>query len=322
MYNEALKQRFMSEYLKGESASYYRMVFSLCEKYERKYGSDVCAMSKDEIKATLDAITAVNIGSSEEDIRITYLRQYVKWCVENEVPGANDNIMYTTANVIEKSRKKLLANPSQLKAYLDELFEPEEELTAAVIYRAFLWLAYAGVKREDACKIKKTDVDLNERCIIYKGLRLSVCEEAWDTIEYAAELDFFNYVHPIYSDVITRPRVKSDTLLRGVKAELNTKTTVVKIWRTYLALHPDDTRYDFPLAYNNVWRSGWFYRIRECEKAGLPTDKLFEIMVDLQMSDTEYQKAAVVRNTKIRSQKSNYNRWKSAFRCREEGENS
>lgn len=323
MYNESVKLRFMKECLKTEASfRRYQRIFASCEKMEEKYGSDIYEMSKEEIEAALNATTGVRLGDVEEDYKIGYLRDYVRWCLENNIPNANDNIMTATIDVVEKARKKWIASPLQLKKYLDELFESEEEKTTAVVYRAYVWLAYLGVRKEDTCKIKTTDVDLNNWCIIYNDRKLDVYNEAWNTVKYAAVLADFNYVHPLYSKVSVRHRVESDKLLRGIKADPKGNTLEMKILHTYAAVHPDsDTRQDYPLSYENVWLSGWFYRMYELERAGMLGDNPFGELVDEQIKGVKYRYKGeildkpntTIRNARIKAQKSNYERWKAAF---------
>ena len=145
MYNEALKSEFMQETTDNISvARSYSKLFSATEPYEEKWGADLCTRNADELQIMVNEMLGTRASSIR--VRLIWLKTYVKWCIDNGVPGACDGMLQIRDAGVDRIREQMVSSPFHLQIYLDSVFDPESEQTTDNIYRCFFWLAYGGME--------------------------------------------------------------------------------------------------------------------------------------------------------------------------------
>ena len=134
MYNEGLKINFIRNYTQSiNTANVATTVFTAFEPHEEAWGADLCTKSTEELQPVIDEI--VGLRSKSQWMSLTILKEYVKWCITMNVPGACDGMLRITAVGLDKVRKQMVTSPLHLQRYLNEVFDPEGDETIDNLYR-------------------------------------------------------------------------------------------------------------------------------------------------------------------------------------------
>ena len=286
MYNGKQKNKFIQQYSSNKSTERLCVkFFDSTQPYEEELNADICTLESEQIQSILDH-TATGVRAGSRLAKIVILRDYIRWCMENNYPNVNHNVNNITTNGVEKVRRRTVANPKALQMYLDEVFDSESNMTTDNIYRCYFWLAYAGMSEEDIFKVKISDVDFRRMAVRYdrRNTEVPIYPEALEAFHNCVELDYFKYQHPGYSEIITKPRVAGDTLIRGTVRQialLSMRSVLSK--RTKSVEDEVNKR----LSYFGAWISGVFYRAREYETAGLVP--IFDDVVEQRMEGKDYK---------------------------------
>lgn len=306
MYNEELKKEFITSYTDNiRTAESFVSAFNRSEKYEEELGMDISAMPKDELEAVLKEI--LGIRERSQIAKKSLYRMYIEWCIENNIPGARDDIFHIKTNSADKMRKIMIPNPRKLQYFLDSVCEPETEQTSDDIVRCGLWFAFSGIDTKDACNIEKKDIDFNNLVISYRGMYLPIYREAIPSFRNCAELLDFRDKNPRYKNIINRERVPGTTLLRGYRGVYDYKALQKTINRKKRQNKTDNIN----LSYTSVFLSGIFYRAYEDETAGLPVN--FFDVAEFWSMDKPYKNDRAKIKRKAREYKRDYIVWKEAF---------
>ena len=273
MFNHELKEKFIKEFTTSLNVRNACVsIFNVFEKYENNWNADLCTKEAKDLQPIVEE--SVGMRSKSKKLRINILRDYVKWCINNNIPGACDGMLHvnTTGFETEKMRQQTVTSPLHLQMCLNQIFEPEYEETSDNIYRCFCWLAYAGVEENDILNIRTSDVDFLNMVVKYKGEEFPIYRESIPTFKNCVNLVYFQYKHPNYSaKTIFRARVGGDILIRGIKSTptiLSMRVILSRRYKKYLNNHEVGMK----LSYSRIWISGLFYRMYERERAGLPVD--------------------------------------------------
>ena len=315
MYNEELKTKFVRWYTSSiYTAEVCKVIFSAFEKYENEWGADLCTQSTQELQPVVESL--VGIRSKSKCIRLSILKEYVKWCIAMKVPGACDGMLKIDVMGLDKIRQQTVASPLHLQMYLDSICEPERAETTDNIYRCFYWLAYGGVSEEDIFGIKCSDVDLNDMVVRYDGGEVPIYREALAAFKNCVNLTQFVYKHPNYDKIVYMDRAVGDTLVRGIRSAPSVKAMRVALSRRSKE-NIDEGKTNLRLSYFRVWLSGLFYRTYERERAGIPvnfSDAAAQFMegktykLDTGRNTPEAKKRKVAKEYLA-----DYERWKLAF---------
>lgn len=313
MYNEELKKRFIDQYTNNNSTKKLcETIFNSFESSEIEWGGDLCTKSTEELLPKINNLSGVR--SRSQLMQLSILRDYVKWCILTNVDGACDGMLNINDVKMDSLKTQTVSRPKHLQKYLDSICSPEEKCTTDNIYRCFYWLAYAGMDEEDILNVKISDVDFKRMQVNYprKYTVVPIYAEAVHAFKNCVELDSFLYNHPNYTKSVWKPRVEGDTLIRGLRSKINTKSIRVEMSRrSKRNIELGNTT--MQLTYSRVWLSGLFYRMYERELDGEPVD--FSDIVDEQMSTKVYSYRG--RNTPngkrkflMREFEEDYRRWK------------
>lgn len=270
LFNQQKKEAFLaSTYTNEVQSRQCRYYLARLAPFEIDWDADFSTFDEARLKQALEELAGVRDQS--QNMMFHYLRRYVEWCKASGDPDVSDAIFHVKVDGLEKIRQRTVSSPEHLQQYLDAVYEPESEKTVDVTYRAYFWLAFAGMKEEDIIKVRCTDVDLDGMVIRYNGEEYPIYEQAVMTLQIASRLPVFKYRHPNYKSDIYRDRIAGDTLVRSFRDVRNVVT-----YRNSLskAIHEalKDGRTTIRLSYSRTWLSGLFWRAYECEKAGGTVD--------------------------------------------------
>ena len=118
MYNTELKEKFVKECT--DSISVRRSCLSLFnafEKYEAGWGADLCTKDEATLKPVVEKL--VGLRSRSKHLRVWILRNYVEWCIKNNVPGACDGMIKVNPDGSDKIKHQMVRNPKHLQRYLN-----------------------------------------------------------------------------------------------------------------------------------------------------------------------------------------------------------
>ena len=325
MYNEAQKERFINELTYSISRQHdARRFFDTIEPFEEKWGGDICTRSVEDISSIAPKI--FGLRNTSQTLRLVFLREYAKWCLDNNIPGATDSAFHIDSAGADVFRTKMVTNPRHLQRYMDLVFEPEDRMTIDNTLRAYLWLAFFGMYEEDALRVKASDVHFDGMYIRFDGDDYVMCVESLKAIRNCVTATEFAVKNPTYiSEQRYKKRSDGDILLRGTNSPLrNTKEIRAELSRKTARLatkevNPENEEIKrMRLTYTRVQLSGVFYRIYEFEQSGGEMD--FLTVADWYMQDKEYHVSSgrntieMVRRKIAKSLKVDYERWKDAFR--------
>lgn len=275
--NAARKDFFISECITNAGRRLIAtQTFNALEPYEEAWGADVCTRSAEELQPVITEL--VGFRSSSKKLRLTILREYVRWCIENGVPGACDGLLQIEEVGLEKLKRQMVANPQHLQRYLDCICDKESEGTVDCIYRCFFWLAYGGMNESDVLNVTASDVDLPEMVVRYGDVEYPIYREALGAFKNCVSLTQFRYKHPNYpaDKLVFKDRAPGDTLLRGISEARS--LTALRVEMSRRAKNPkykiksDDDSLNLKLSFYRVWLSGLFYKTYKAERAGIPVD--------------------------------------------------
>jgi len=314
MYNEEMKSRFIREYTGSlNTANVATTIFNAMEEYEKSWNADLCTRSSEELQPVITEITGLR--SKSKWMTLTILKEYVKWCIAMQVPGACDGMLQIQTVGLDKVKHQMVSSPFHLQKFLDDVFDPESEETLDNIYRCYFWMAFGGIDEEDTILIQNEQVDFGQMVIYYKTTNIPIYREALPAFRNAVSLSSFLYKHPNYSKPVRRDRVPGDTLMRGIRATTKTftmRTTLSK--RNIKAI--EDGLTDLQLSFYRVRMSGLFYRVYEMERAGIPTsfsEAALRVMDGKTYTLHGREKLEHRQNKIERSYMEDYQRWKLAF---------
>ena len=316
MYNQKLKERFIWECAnKSDSSRYeYETLFNRLEKYENEWGADFCTRNAEELQPVLEKICGIKKNSKWT--RISILRKYVSWCIDNKVSGACDGIFHVNISDTEQIKRYSVVNAKHLQSYLDILFDPEDKKTIDNIYRCYYWLAYGGMREEDISEVKRSDLDFESMMVRYEKryTAVPIYREGVKAFHNCAELDSFALQHPLYAKEVSRKRICGDELMRGSKSVLSVKVIRSRVSK---ASRENRDRTSLQLSYRRVWLSGLFYRIWEQEVMGIPVffDDIAADDIEEREYEAETSKELIKNKIRIKANeyKRDYNSWKAAW---------
>lgn len=323
MYNQRVKSRFIREFSdnpgRREVAS---ALFEAMAPYEESWGADFCTKGTDEIVPVVTEL--IGAREASQVTRLTVLKEYVTWCDNNGIDGARLDLLAVESFGLDKLRRQMVANPRHLERYLNTIFEPVDEQTTSNTYRCYYWMAYAGIKEDDAFLVKSGDVDFENMVIRFDGMEYPLYREGLGAFRECVNATEFRYVHPNYKKPVMRSRASGDTLLRGISEARSLKAMRVEISRkqkkqSFLAPdEKDDASLALKLSFHRLGLSGLFYRTYEAERAGMPPN--FMAAAARFMEGKQYSAGTV--GSSIRSKQkriaseymTDYQRWKEAYK--------
>lgn len=338
MYNESVKQRFLSEYISGDvkrsksTANVISRVFSAMEPIETECDLDFAQMDIRDMQRAFDEVSGIRRQSAETVYFI--LKQYIRWCTANGVDG-RETFKKIQLDSVEKYRPTAVASPTHLKSALYAAFPHPELNEIEYIYRASLWLAFIGFDELSAITVRSSDIQFDtmqveRECEIDNPV---IYAEAVPDLRKACTLTQF--IEPRGMNGVVKQREVGDFVLRGKVTnksmiEFMTTTmrqTINRAFKTatdrYLKEYGEVPRnLSLALSHERVYRSGVCYRAYELERIGVDPISMLDTKASLELSHKlalgEYTLTANRTPGKIQSvirkrYISEYELWKCAF---------
>lgn len=303
MYNEERKMAFLKE--TRMSAEFGKSVFNATSKLEETRDQDLCELSSEDIKPLFDKRFGIRKRAVETSLAV--LKSYARWCSDKGYP-VQDGFERLEIDMSEKLRRTMIASPKHLELVLNKCFAPVESETTDCLYRCYLWMAFSGVKGQDALDMKVSDVHLTDMTLQYNNVVRELYRESLPAFRMACEATEFVYIHPRYTT--RRSRYPGDKLIRGIKSDSIKMMTIRSILQKAFDANGVET------SYSKIYLSGIFYKAYEAERCGF--DANFDDVIVENMTETDrvyhdgYTPKKVAAQLR-RDLERDYEQWKQAF---------
>lgn len=311
MYQSELKARFIRQYTNSaNTALRCESLFDIVESVESELGKDVCTMTDDEFSGVLSLVCGVKHSTGTR--MSAFLRDYIKWCVDTDVSGANQDLLTVEFDQTDNMRDGMYKSPSHLQHVLDSLFYPVSEGTFHNALRCYIWLAYIGLQQKEIEIVEKTNVDFASNTVHSASGAHSIYMEAIPTFLSCVNETSFRYFHNKHGGLSPRERADSALLLARTKSTVKSQELINSICAVTRAKESNAS-----FRYDRLLLSGVFYRmyLRETED-GIPVDfHLFAqefVLAKRMFKSSKYDESAEVRKTAFMF-KQDYAAWKVAF---------
>lgn len=306
MYNEELKNRFITECASSESSSKRaKMLFSYAEPFEQKYQKDLCAISEENIGEVLQKIVSARTGTQIVDMSI--LKRYSKWCLNNNINGACNAILGAQNFDVQKLRETMVDSPGYLDDLFDRVFPSVADGKSENLCRVYFWMAFMGIPEEDSFNIEADHVNLKKMVVQYNGNEYPIYNQSVQAFRHLCVANSFYY------DFVTReaivPRAPGDKLLRGTGNSPEPKGNSIRkaANRRISDSKVEDIK---SLRYLSLKLSGALYRMYENEVRTGECD-IRKGLLDYSPDVMELPPKRITR--KELEFRTDYERWKAAF---------
>lgn len=183
--------------------------------------------------------------------------------------------------LIEQIRLTTVAGPEHLQQVLEEYFGLERVTDRRALYRAYYWLAYAGLARLDAFRVKASELNFAEMVIEHDGRRYQIYPQAIEPLAVAATLRFLTIPRKTNDLPAEYRRCDGDELLRPSVRAKGEEVGAKQSEQTFKAGLSRYLRYrseEHDVTYTTASKSGFFYREYEREKAGYGEPDFQEVL--------------------------------------------
>ena len=308
MYNQELKDKFLSTITSNSSLGGIKSLFNRSEEYENKFNTDLYNMSKEQLLETLESISGVRMASQRNVIG--YVRRYADW-LSNSM-GIETSRAAWEINKLGDSRLKetMISSPESLQSLLDVFLDKTEFATKHCVYRCAWWLMFIGIMPEDINNVQKKDIDLNNKIIYFNNRQYKIYDEAIGAFKMCINSKSFYVTHPKYKMPTLIDRV-GDGLLDSVRSVVTARVAYREIKKV---VSNSKSTVQFKLTLDSTWISGEFYRMKIAEDSGFNVD--FSGLVDCtykKVDSTDAIREAQVRKELANRYMRDYLSWKEVF---------
>ena len=314
MFNKEQKEAFASASYSEKKRVEVLGLFALFAPYEESWGYDLLRQQITELQPAFDEIVKT-IPATKANRLLVYLKAYRKWFIAQNPGAVCSGVGLLKINLLDKVRYSMVASPRHLKYILDDVFDSPKLETVDCVYRGLMWLAFAGVPRDQAPLITIGEVDFYEMRIYHDGKEYVIPTEALKEFHKLCELEDFLLVHKNPDYETRRARAVGAQLLRGLR-EVSLDSDKISD-----AISKRFAKSQWSLTYETVLASGLYYEKYESERFGLEVsfdDEIKERLGEM----TESNEAAYKSNFSTMRGRyfEKYNQWKALFTARTEAE--
>lgn len=276
MYNQEIKERFLSEY--DSKSSYVSTRSTLLDnigEYEKFLCKDIAEMTKDEAVRAINSLEMCEYSTATTSI--TTLKAYAKWCkVNGYFKESNFGISEITIDDVDPTSimSKILFRDENDFIYSMRKVRSFDEGYPEVVYLALAWL---GVDQKYALIMKDSAVDLVNRKIYDEKGNVIVNQISDGVLFVLTEFVRCNVVqrengtsvYDLIKDLSVDRFIKKFCVRSSEKMGQPFSTN--QIWSSTFKLNRAYTELGYAprFTYTNVQESGGLYRIWQLEQSGV-----------------------------------------------------
>ena len=276
MYNQEIKERFLSESMKNIRFSLEG--FRKAEPIETKTGKDIAEMTREE---SLEVIREIGVSEySSLRATITAFKNYVNWCQNNRVfktiPGGFTELKPSDVGLSEELKYTLFKDEEDFLSALKSVREFDQGYPEPPV----LCLVWSGLKAKEIIALKDNDVNMETQTvtvdggIAVSGFSKAVAEVLQQYIDCkVAERDHYTGWRQVIKDYSTDFFLKR-MLPRGNKdfgkpfGSSQISSAINKLNKKL-----EDDGNPARLKPDNVWNSGRYYAMWQAEQSGIDVTK-------------------------------------------------
>lgn len=317
MFDARTKIEFINDYA-GEKgfAMTLRRLFNFFEPYEKEWNKDLACVELDLLRAAFRQFLSKRKDAQYHTLN--YLHAYYHWRRRQGLP-VSDAIPRLHMDDRNRTTEQYVSGPEHLNEVLRFLFssaKPERD----VLVRAYLWLAYAGLRSGEAMRVRTEDVDLRNMRIRLGDLDFPIYAEAMPDILAAMEVKQFRVLREKQGNY-ARKRAEGDLLLRTYEREPRQqfyRMHIVRVLKSFEGMPPPRDVPILPckLSFYRTYVSGHFFRMFEMERRGLPIDMSVILRPDVFAGENDLADFAddlTASSRRVPAYVKEYNAWKDAF---------
>lgn len=294
------------------SSKAVKSLFSDTYPLEQELNKDISEFKLDEYNKFLkDGKTHF---TNPEKLTLVILKEYVKWCSKHDYRTTND-LFNITLSDSEQIKTFMVGSPEDLQNKIDRLFEKEEEETIDNVYRAYIWMIYMGLDKEEAAQITNNNIEEDEdgsRYIFKDNTYYKMYELSFPAFKNCETLKQFRVYHRNPDYEVFKNRAQGDLILRGIRTPNVGVDTIQKVVRRRAKEErAKDYHYKFAYTDSDICLSGMFYRIYLREQRGFEADFTAIAKKRFKNEFTENQSLRL-KNLK-RKYRVKYEKWKLTF---------
>lgn len=277
MYNQEVKDRFLSEYT-GNGSKSVRGRFELLSDAEVLFAKDIAEMTVNEASAAVQRLELIELSSAESALSV--IKCYVRWCLENGIfDNADGGFLKLSVSDIDPSRlmSKVLFRDERDFIYAMHKVRNFDELQNDVIALVLGWL---GLSIDEALDLRDSDVDFESRKIynrngavivpwisdelieilsVYQRTKSAIRQNGTTTYEVVKDLAHDGFIKRVCS-------ASSDKLGTKIPAR-QIISAIEKMNRQYVSLG-----FASRFSMTNVQRCGGLHRLWQMEQNGVVID--------------------------------------------------
>ena len=315
MYNDERTLRFMAEMgMSARKDVWATATFNNVSLMEEELGRDLAEFTADEVGEAL--VTTGIVSSATIMNRIPLIVRYKKWCSEQGFDAVQVLSGDIHVDMTDNIRDTMVYAPSELAWLLDKAFPYDSAHSSRCVYRAYLWLGFAGMYPEDAASVRVHDVDLKHGMVFFGRQSYVIPDEGIRDVTLACRAKVFTRV--INGGTATFERDDGDRVLRGrkLKKEISIHDYVRSTLRPTIQLGFKQIGYN-GMSFLRIRKSGIFHRMFSAEVRGLAINFSPVAFDDYAAGNYKESKTnpkqKVVRKLMLAYEK-DYIAWKKAFR--------
>lgn len=310
-YNNTIKSKFIDDaHIRHDRRLYnaYALLFEAVSTLEKRYDKDIAEFNNTQLINLSDDAEAGKLVQTMK-YRSALLR-YFDWYNNNvsKIPAA----MGWMLDSFQSYKASMVSSPVQLKRALDAAFDKAEEQTIDVVYRAYFWIAFAGLReKRRAANMTVADIDMEAMEIHFDNQTYPIYSEGAADLRAAKELTKFVFNHANYST--KQPRFAGDKILRGIKSNANAENVRREVNKAFKAVAGNKDVKN--LSYRTALHSGMFFRQYQEEAMGADNKVSFQKLIP-RTRDGVVQSMDVWRAVRVRADadlKDEYYVWKYLF---------
>lgn len=238
LYNEEIKERFLSTYENEQTQSTIRNVFAKTELVESVLEKDLFEMSTTEIGKCIENTNPHNLNVAKSTGR--FISQYLTWCTGNGYRESNINPL---KGVDDEFYDKYVDKSKKIHFNFNEFLELLEDPSLLNGQdKSFLFLMFEGLMGEQFSELREltiNDINWEENKIFIKSRNqyINISKECMKYLEKAVnEKTYYNY-NSKTKDFNERELLPSPYVFKTTKSPRSTEGQMVGMSMLYTRLH-------------------------------------------------------------------------------------
>jgi hypothetical protein len=281
----------------------------LNEVVESKYNQDFSELDYDSVKTAISLLG----GRNRQTIawNMSKLKKYIDWCIINGRTSRTDNVMkYITSSEIDNTytyTQSMIKDPDHLRRIMDTALPDVRLKHPNNITRLFIWLVYKGFTDKEAVEIKRNDVFMVNKTIVYNKKEMQIDDDLLPLIEQIIEDGTFYFM--MRGFVQEKSIIPSEYLLSSIRPSNGNRLNHFRDKLTKLSVSYGETIGEkISLSAGRLFDSGVFYRWYKKE---LIHEEITEEHIVDYINDKGLNPFYI--SSEIKKIKMHYETWKKAF---------